>query len=70
MTRDSIGQSLIDFKHDFRIPRNLTFDRHKSQVNNGSLVMITMRKYHIEFHVSEPRKPQQNPAEGDIREIK
>ena len=43
---------------------------NKSQVNAGSLFMRTIRKYHIEFHVSEPRKRQQNPAEGGIREIK
>ena len=30
MTGDSIGQSLIDFIHDFGIPRHLTFDGHKS----------------------------------------
>ena len=29
MTRDYIGQSLIDFVHHFGIPRHLTFDGHK-----------------------------------------
>ena len=70
MTGDSIGQALIDFSHDFGIPKYLVFDGHKSQVGAGSLFMRTIRKHHIEFHVSEPRKPQQNPAEGGIREIK
>ena len=32
--------------------------------------MRIIRKYDIRFHVSEPRKPQQNPAAGGIREIK
>ena len=32
--------------------------------------MRTIRKYHIEFHISEPRRPQQNQAEGGIQEIK
>ena len=46
MTGDAIGQTLIDFIHDFGVPTFLTF----------------------KFHVSEPRKPEQNPAEGGIRE--
>ena len=70
MTGDAIGQTLIDFIHDFGIPAFLTFDGHKSQVNSGSLFMRTIRKHHIKFHVSEPRKPEQNPAEGGIRELK
>ena len=57
MTGDSIGQSLIDFIHDFGIPRHMIFDGHKTQIKYGSLFMRTVSKYHIEFHVSEPRKP-------------
>ena len=26
--------------------------------------------HNIEYHVSQPRKPNENPAEGAIREIK
>ena len=70
MTGDSIGQTLIDFIHDFGVPQFLTFDGHKSQVGAGSLFMRTVRKHHIKFRVSEPRKPEQNPSEGGIREIK
>ena len=70
MTGDAIGQTLIDFIHDFGVPAFLTFDGHKSQVSSGSLFMRTIKKHHIKFHVSEPRKPEQNPAEGGIRELK
>ena len=70
MTGDSIGWTLQDFTHDFGIPMHLTFDGHKSQVSGGSLFMRLIRKYSVKFHVSEPRKPEQNPAEGGIREIK
>ena len=70
MSGDSIGETLQHFVHDFGIPSILTFDGHKSQVSKGSLFMKMIRKYDIKFHVSEPRKPQQNPAEGGIREIK
>ncbi len=45
MTRDSIGQTLLDFIHDFGIPAILTFDGHKSQLGEGSLFMKTIRKY-------------------------
>ena len=70
MTGDAIGQTLIDFIHDFGVPQDLTFDGHKSQVSAGSLFMRTIKKYHIKFHVSEPRKPEQNPSDGGIRELK
>ena len=51
MTKDSIGQTLMDFIHDFGVPQVLTFDGHKSQVGAGSLFMRTIRKHHIKFHV-------------------
>lgn len=70
MTGDLIGQTLIDFIHDFGIPTCLVFDGHKSQLSGGSLFMRTIRKYHIKFQASEPRRPEQNPSEGGIREIK
>ena len=67
MTGDTIGRTLQDFAYDFGIPMYLTFDGHKSQVSEGLLFMRLVRKYRIKFHVSEPRKPEQNPAEGGIR---
>ena len=67
---DSIGRTLQYFSHDFGVPAHLTFDGHKSQVSQGSLFMRLIRKYKIKFHISEPRRPEQNPAEGGIREIK
>ncbi len=70
MTGDSISQTLLDFIHDFGVPTILTFDEHKSQLSEGSLFMRTIMKYKIKFHMSEPRRPEQNPAEGRIREIK
>ena len=70
MTGDNIGLSLQDFVHDYGIPNHLTFDGHPSQVGQGSLFMKNVRKYGIQYHVSSPRRPEQNPAEGGIREIK
>ena len=70
MTGDTIARTLQDFTHDFGIPMHLTFDGHKSQISEGLLFMRLVRKYKIKFHVLEPRKPEPNPAEGAIREIK
>ncbi len=70
MTGDSIGHTLQDFIHDYGIPSHLTFDGYQSQLGKGSLFMKTIRKYGIKFHVSSPRRPEQNPAEGGIRELK
>lgn len=66
MSGDQIGQILQQFIHDFGMPKNLTFDGHKSKIGNGSIFMKLIRKYNIVLHVSEPRKSQQNHAEGGI----
>ena len=69
-TGDSIGQSYKDFSHDFGIPDHLTFDGYSSQVGRNTLFMKTIRKYGSQYHISSPRRPNENPAEGAIREIK
>ena len=38
-TGDTIGQSLIDFSHDFGVPEHLTFDGAMAQVGKGTLFM-------------------------------
>ena len=70
MTEDSIGNTLQDFIHDFGIPVHLTFDGHQSQLGGGYLFMKTIRKHNIKYNMSSPRRPEQNPAEGGIRELK
>ena len=70
MTGDSIGNTLQDFVHNFGIPSHLTFDGHQSQIGKGSLFMKIIRKHNIKYHVSSPRRTEQNPAEGGIRELK
>lgn len=70
ITGNATGQSLLDFSHDFGVPAHLTFDGYSSQVGPNTLFMKTIRKYNIQHHVSEPRRPNQNPVEGSIRDIK
>ena len=65
-----IGQSLKDFAHDFGIPNHLTFDGAQAQVGKGTLFMKTVKQYDIKYHVSAPRRPNENPAEGSIRQLK
>ena len=70
ITGDQIGYSLQDFVSNFGVPEHLTFDAHASQVGKDSLFMKNVRKYNIKHHVSGVRRPNENPAEGGIREIK
>ena len=65
-----IGQSLKDFTHDFGIPNHLTFDGAQAQVGKGTLFMKTVKQYDIKYHVSAPRRPNENPAEGSIGQLK
>ena len=67
---ESIGNALLDFIHDFGAPRHLTFDGATVQVGRNTKFMKTIRDYQIQYHVSGPRRPNENPAESMIREIK
>ena len=67
---DLLGQTLRDFSHDFGVPEHLTFDGAMAQVGGSTLFNRTLREYYIKYHVSSPRRPNENPGEGCIREIK
>ena len=66
----TIGQSIRDFSHDFGIPEHLTFDGAMAQTGRQSDFMRTIRKYDIKYHVSGPRRPNENPAESTIQQVK
>ena len=67
---DTVGDSLYNFVHDFGAPEHLTFDGFQSQVGKGTKFRKGLRQYNIDWHVSAPRRPNENPAEGTIREVK
>ena len=67
---DSLGYSYRDFSHDFGTPGHLTFDGYSAQVGRNTLFMKTVRKYETQYHISIPRRPNENPAEGSIIELK
>ena len=69
-TGDSIGSSLRDLTYDFGIPSHLTFDGASAKAGRNTLFMKTIRELDIQYHMSGPRRPNENPAELSIREIK
>ena len=67
---ERIGYSLSTFVNEFGAPNHLTYDGAAVQVGRNTLFQQNVRKYEIKTHVSAPRRPNENPAEGAIREIK
>ena len=67
---ENVGQSLRSFVNDYGAPEQLTYDGAPVQVGKKTLFQQTIRKYEIKTHTSAPRRPNENPAEGAIREVK
>ena len=55
---------------DWGIPRKLIVDGAIEQVGQNTEFIKRCRTYDINLHVSSPRRPKENPAEGVIREIR
>ena len=70
LTEDYLGYLYRDFCHDFEIPEHLKFDGYSLQARRNTLFMKTLRKYDTQYHVSIPCRPNDNPTEGSIRELK
>lgn len=67
---ENVGYSLQSFVNDYGAPEHLTYDGATVQVGRKTIFQNAIRKYEIKTHVSGPRRPNENPAEGAIREIK
>ena len=67
---DVIGHSLQNLIHEYGAPAHLTFDGAAVQAGNNTLFMKTLRKYEIQYHISSPRRPNENPSEQAIHGIK
>ena len=63
------GEALHIFFQEFSVSERLTLDGTKEQIGSNSEFMHQIRKNGIDFHVIEPERHNQNPAEGIIREI-
>ena len=67
---EMVGNTLKDFVHDFGAPSHLTFDGAQVQMGKNTLFQATLKKHDIRFHVSSPRRPNENPGEAAICEVK
>jgi hypothetical protein len=67
---EQVGHSLSNFVSDYGAPEHLTFDGAAVQVGASTLFQDNLRRAEIRHHVSAPRRPNENPAEAAIRDIK
>ena len=67
---ENVGGSLMEFIKDYGAPDHLTFDGAAVQVGSKTTFQEILRKSMIQYHVSGPRRPNENPAEGAIRDLK
>ena len=65
-----VGQSLKSFVNDYGAPAHLTYDGAAVQTGRHTIFQDTLKLYDIKHHVSGPRRPNENPSEGSIRDIK
>jgi len=65
-----IGNALKDFISDYGAPDRLTMDGAAVQVGRHTTFQKLLRDHGITKHISAPYSPNQNPAEGAIREVK
>ena len=61
------GEAIRVFCQEFGVPEQLTIDGAKEQIGSNSEFIDQIRKNSIDFHVKEPERHNQNPAEGVIR---
>ena len=67
---ENVGHSLAEFIHQYGAPNHLTFDGAAVQKGTNTIFYENLRKGQIKWHMSGPRRAEQNPAEGAIRELK
>ena len=70
VNNEQVGQSLNDFIFEFGAPSHLTYDGAAVQVGSITTFQDAIRVASIQYHVSGPRRPNENPAEGVIWYIK
>jgi hypothetical protein len=67
---NTVGDTLTQFIGNFGAPAHLTFDGASVQTGPRTRFLEAIRRYEIKYHVSGPRRPNENPAEQSIHEIK
>jgi Reverse transcriptase (RNA-dependent DNA polymerase) len=69
-TKAKAGAALREFISEFGVPELLTFDGSREQMGKNTEFMKTVKRHDIDYHISEPYQPNQNAAEGVIREAR
>ena len=69
-SKKDAGSALKTFCYEFGVPDELTIDGSKEQNSPRTLFMKACRKYDIRVTRTEPERPNENPAEGVIREMR
>jgi hypothetical protein len=64
------GLALKSFIMEFGVPEDLIIDGSKEQNSKGTEFMKSCRRKNIRVTRTEPERPNQNPAEGVIREVR
>jgi hypothetical protein len=64
------GKALKSIIDEYGIPEMQIFDNSKEQSGASTEFMGTVKKYDIDYRLSEPYCPNQNAAEGVIRELR
>jgi hypothetical protein len=65
-----VRDTLTQFVSDYGAPEHLTFNGASVQTGPKTRFMDAIRKYEIKYHVSGPRRPNKNPTEQSIHEVK
>ena len=61
---------MCDFIFDYGVPDKLTYDGATVQVGADTKFVDTIRRNHISTHILALYRPNENPTEGSIREVK
>jgi hypothetical protein len=69
-TKAGAGDALRQFINEFGRPEQSTFDGSQEQCGRKTEFMANVRKYSVDFRITEPHRPNHNFAEGVIREIR
>ncbi|MEM7375751.1 MAG: hypothetical protein AAF587_44570, partial [Bacteroidota bacterium] len=69
-TGNSCSDALKKFIRDYGAPISMITDGSREQTARGSAFNATLRKNKIEPVVTQPHRPQQNPVETVIRELR
>ena len=68
--KSNAGDMLDKFVRQYGAPKLLKVDGSKEQCGKNSKFQQILRKYNILCHIVEPERPNQNPAESMIKELK